>query len=76
MMLEDARVAEGLLVRAEPLEWAEEVSHRMVEVERLDDGALLLDVEPAWAEAINAVLVSKGVKVTELRKHTTASILA
>ena len=45
----------------------------MVEVERLDDGALLLDVEPAWAEAINAVLVSKGVKVTELREHTTAS---
>jgi hypothetical protein len=64
-MLEN-RSEEGLLVRAEPLEWAEEISHTMVEVERLEDGALLLDVDPAWAEAINAVLVSKGVRVSEL----------
>jgi hypothetical protein len=64
-MLEN-RSEEGLIVRAEPLERAEEVSHTMVEVERLEDGALLLDVDPAWAGAINAVLVSKGVKVSEL----------
>jgi hypothetical protein len=57
---------EGLVIRAEPLEWAEEVSHTMVEVERLEDGALWLDVDPAWAGAINAVLVSKGVRVSEL----------
>ena len=64
---------EGLLVRAEPLELAEEISHRMVEVERLEDGALLLNVDPAWAGAINAVLVKKGVRVSELRKESTAS---
>jgi hypothetical protein len=56
----------SLVERAEPLEWAEEISHTMVEVERLEDGTLLLDVDPAWARAINAVLVSKGVRVNEL----------
>jgi hypothetical protein len=64
-MMQENRT-EGLLVRAEPLERAEEVSHSMVEVERPEDGALLLDVDPAWAGAINAVLVSKGVRVYEL----------
>jgi hypothetical protein len=57
---------EGLLVRAEPLERAEEISHSMVEVERLKDGALWLDVDPSWAGAINAVLVANGVKVNEM----------
>jgi hypothetical protein len=67
MMLENGSAgAEGLLVRAEPLEWAEEISHRMVHVERTMDGALLLDVDPAWAGSINTVLVSKGVRVSEL----------
>jgi hypothetical protein len=64
-MLENNR-EEGLVVRAEPLEWAEDISNRIVEVERLEDGALWLDVDPAWAEAINAVLVSKGVRVSKL----------
>jgi hypothetical protein len=73
-MLENG-IEEGLVVRAEPLELAEEISHSMVEVERLEDGTLLLDVDPAWAGAINAVLVSKGVRVNELRKQTTASQL-
>jgi methenyltetrahydromethanopterin cyclohydrolase len=59
---------EGLLLRAEPLERAEEVSHRMVEVERLEDGALLLDVDPSWAGAIKAVLLAKGVRVSELTR--------
>jgi hypothetical protein len=59
-----------LLVRAEPLERAEEVSHRMVEIKRLEDGALLLDVDPSWAGAINAVLVNKGVRVSELTKSS------
>ena len=44
----------------------------MVEVERLEDGALLLNVDPALAGAINTVLVKKGVRVSELRKQTTA----
>ena len=65
-MLEIGRAEEGLLVRAEPLEWAEEISHRMVEVLCIMDGALLLDADPAWAGAINAVLVKKGVRVSEL----------
>ena len=37
----------------------------MVEV-RLVDGVLLLDADPAWAAAINTVLVTKGVRVSEL----------
>jgi hypothetical protein len=65
--------SEGLLVRAEPLEWAEEISQRMVGVVRLEDGALLLEADPKWAEAINAVLVEKGVRVKEIRKQTTAA---
>jgi hypothetical protein len=53
MRLENASAgAEGLLVRAEPLEWAEEISQRMVHVERSMDGALLLEADPTWAGAI------------------------
>jgi hypothetical protein len=66
---------EGLLVRAEPLEWAEEISQRMVDVVRVEDGALLLDAHPELAEAINTVLVTKGVRVKEIRKQTTAERL-
>ena len=61
---------EGLLVRAEPLQWAEEISQRMVDVVRLVDRALLLEVEPEWAAAINTVLVKKGVRVEEIRKQS------
>jgi hypothetical protein len=56
---------EGLLVRAHPLEQAERISSSMVEV-HVVDGALLLDADPAWAGAINTVLVAKGVRVSEL----------
>ena len=56
---------EGLLVRAHPLEQAERISRSMVEV-RVVDGALLLDADPAWAGAINTVLVTQGVRVSEL----------
>ena len=56
---------EGLLVRTEPLGRAEEISHRMVDVVRTNDGALL-DADPAWAGAINTVLVMKGVRVSGL----------
>ena len=66
---------EGLLVRAEPLEWAEEISQRMVDVVRLKDGALLLDAEPELADAIKRVLVTKGVRVKEIRKQATAERL-
>ena len=66
---------EGLLVRAEPPQWAEEISQRMVDVVRVEDGALLLEADPKWAAAINTVLVAKGVRVNELRKETTAGWL-
>jgi hypothetical protein len=60
--------SEGLLlVRAEPLELAEEVCHRMVDVVRVMDDTLLLGADPTWAGAINTVLVKKGVRVSELR---------
>jgi hypothetical protein len=56
-----------LLVRAEPLELAEEVCHRMVDVVRAMNDTLLLDADPGWTGAINTVLVKKGVRVNELR---------
>jgi hypothetical protein len=59
---------EGLLVRADPLGLAEEVSRRMVDVVGVVDGALLLDADLAWAGAINTILVNKGVRVSELRQ--------
>jgi hypothetical protein len=64
-MLEKKR-KDLLLVRAEPLERAEEISNRIVSVVRILDGSLLLEADPTWAGAINTVLVSKGVKVSEL----------
>jgi hypothetical protein len=66
---------EGLLVRAETLGLAEEISQRMVDVVRVEDGAPLLKADPEWAGAINTVLVSKGVRVNELRKEATAARL-
>ena len=66
---------EGLQVRAEPLQWAQEISKRMVDLVRVEDGALLLEAEPEWAGAINTVLVAKGVRVNELRKEIKAGRL-
>jgi hypothetical protein len=73
--MKETTTQEGLLVRAEPLERAEEISHRMVDVVRLEDGALLLDAEPRLAEAINSVLVSRGVRVKEIHKESKAERL-
>ena len=61
-MTENGSGEAGLLVRAE------KISQRMVDVVRVADGALLLDADPAWARAINTVLVKKGVRVRELRQ--------
>ncbi len=58
---------EGLLLKAQPLEQAERISRSMVEVRVVAD-ALLLAADPAWAGAINTVLVEKGVRVSELRR--------
>jgi hypothetical protein len=60
-----SQTPERLLVRAHSLEQAERISRSMVEVQVVD-GALLLDADPTWAAAINAVLVTKGVRVSEL----------
>ena len=59
--------SQGLLLKARPLEQAERISRSMAEVRVVDD-ALLLVADPAWAEAINTVLVKKGVSVSELRR--------
>ena len=66
---------EGLLVRAEPLQRAQEISQRMVDVVRVEDSVLFLEVDPQWAEAINAVLVEKDARVKEIRRETTAERL-
>ena len=63
---------EGLLVKAEPLGRAEEIVRMIVDV-RVVDGALLLDADPTWAWAINTVLVTKGLKVSELCAEVNAS---
>ena len=60
--------SEGLLVRAEPLGPARGLCHRLVEEVREADGALLLVADPAWAAAINTVLVKKGLRISELRR--------
>lgn len=59
--------SEVLIVGARPLRLAQMVCRRIVDGVRVMDGALLLDADPAWAGAINTVLVKKGVRVSELR---------
>ena len=59
---------EGLLVKAEPLALARSVCEELVDEVRIMDGALLVTADPAWAWAINTVLVTKNVRVSELRR--------
>jgi hypothetical protein len=59
--------SQGLLVEAQPLGAAEEICRALVKGVRIANGALLLAADPAWAGAINTVLVKKGVRVTGLR---------
>jgi hypothetical protein len=73
--MNENRSEEGLLVRAEPLQWAQEISQRMMDVVHIVDDALLLKADLHWAEAIESVLVEKGVRVKEIRKQTTAERL-
>ncbi len=63
-----AKRSEGLLIEAQPLRVAEVICRTLVEGVRIADGALLLAADPAWAGAINTVLVKKGVRVNELRR--------
>jgi hypothetical protein len=60
--------SEGLLVEAQPLRVAEGICRTLIGGVRIADGALLLAADPAWAGAINTVLVKKGVRVNELRR--------
>ncbi len=60
--------SEGLLVEAQPLRVAEGICRTLVGGVRIANGALLLAADPAWAGAINTVLVKKGVRVNELRR--------
>jgi hypothetical protein len=57
---------QGLLVRVEPLQRAKEVLETMVEGVRVIEGALVLDVGPAYAGAIKTVLAGRGMRVSEL----------
>ena len=59
---------EGLIVEAQPLGAAEEICRRLVDGVQVDNGALLLAANPAWAGAINTVLIKKGVRGNELRR--------
>ena len=59
--------SKGLLVRVEPLGPARWLCQRLVEEVHEADGALLLVADPAWAAAINTVLVKKGLRISELR---------
>ncbi len=58
-----------MLAKAQPLRQAERISRLIVQV-RVVDGALLLDADPAWAGAINTVLVMKGVRVSGLARRS------
>jgi hypothetical protein len=60
--------SKGLLVGARPLDLAEMVCRRLVDGVRILDGSILLDADPAWAGAINTVLVKSGVRGNELRR--------
>ena len=60
--------SEGLLIEAQPLRVAERICRTLIGGVRIADGALLLAADPAWAGAINTVLVKKGVTVKELRR--------
>ncbi len=62
---------EGLLVKAKPLDQAERISRSIAEV-RVVDGELPLDADPAWAGAINTVLVKKGVEVKGMMHSSTS----
>jgi hypothetical protein len=71
--MKENRTEEGLLVRAEPMGLAKEISHKMVDVVRVEEGALLLEVDTKWTGAINTVLLTKGERVNEIRKESLAA---
>jgi len=69
--LDELRGRTRLRVRVEPLEAAERVvaALRPVEEVAVEDGSLLVSVDPAAAAAINRALVEGGIAVSELRRE-------
>ena len=65
---------EGLIIRAEPMGLAVRICERLVIKVQIVDGVFVLHVDPAWAGAINTVLVKKGVRVNELRPVSDISL--
>jgi hypothetical protein len=66
-VLEKKGTTEGwLVVSAEPLEQAQRICKNLVEGVRVVEGALLVEADQAWAKAINAVLIERRVRVSEL----------
>lgn len=67
--VEELRGQEGLLVRADPLDRARKLVNEMDAVERvrLEDDALVVEIDTARAAEITRELVSSGVGVRELR---------
>lgn len=59
----------GLVIKAEPLQEAAEITSRLEGVEEVQvvDGMLRLNVDPAQAAEINHKLVHAGLRVSELR---------
>jgi hypothetical protein len=60
--------SEGSLVSARPLGLTQPLCEKLLKPVRVVDGAPVLAANPAWAGAIDTVLVKKGVKVSELRR--------
>jgi ABC-type multidrug transport system ATPase subunit len=69
--LDELRGRTRLRVRAEPLEVAERLvaALRPVEEVAVEDGSLLVSVDPGAAAAINRELVEGGIAVSELRRE-------
>jgi ABC-type multidrug transport system ATPase subunit len=69
--LDELRGRTRLRVRAEPLEVAARLvaALRPVEEVAVEDGSLLVSVDPAAAAAINRELVEGGIAVSELRRE-------
>ena len=68
-VVEKEKGSEGflLVVGTESLDRAQRICKTLIEgVQVTEGGALLLEASPGWAKAINAVLIKRGVRVSEL----------
>jgi ABC-type multidrug transport system ATPase subunit len=67
--VDELRGGWGILVKAEPVEEAQQIAVSLAGVKgaEIEDGNLLLDADPEMAAEVNARLVSAGLRVSELR---------